>query len=139
MKSVKLSDGYLVRCDIGDEIFSTLTKFAAENGIHSGSIIGIGVLKDPVLGFYDLEKKKYIQREFRGEFELAGLSGNFSRLGTDTILHCHVALSDREFKLIGGHLFQAKVGVTTEFHIKPGGVEVTRAHDPEIGLNLIKI
>jgi uncharacterized protein len=139
MKSIKIKDGYLVRCEIGDEVISILTKFAADNNIHSGTIIGIGALKDPELGFYDIHNKKYIKRKFDGDYELVGLSGNFAKMGESTILHSHAAFSDTEFRLIGGHLFSAGVAVTGEFYIRPGGVQIERAPDVLTGLNLINI
>lgn len=138
MRSTKLADGYLVRCEIGDEVVSAITKFAAEKGIHSGTVIDIGALQDPELGFYDIHKKEYIKRKFEGDYELVGLSGNFARFGNDTILHCHAAFSDTEFRLIGGHLFSAGVAVTGEFYIRPGGIVIERGPDPKTGLNLIK-
>jgi hypothetical protein len=137
MKSSKTADGFLVRCEIGDEVVSTLTRFAAEHGIHSGTIIGIGALLDPELGFYDIHTKTYIRRKFDGDYELVGLSGNFARLGTETIMHCHAAFSDTEFRVIGGHLFSAGVAITGEFYIRPGGTEIERGPDPATGLNLI--
>ena len=137
MKNTKLPDGFLVRCEIGDEVVSTLARFAAENGIHSGTVTGIGALKDPELGYYDVHKKEYIRRKFAGDYELVGLSGNFARFGNDTILHCHAAFSDTQFKVIGGHLFSAGVAVTGEFYIRPSTVEIERAPDSSTGLNLI--
>jgi predicted DNA-binding protein with PD1-like motif len=138
MKFTKISDGYLVRCEIGDEIISSLTEFAAQNKIHSGTIIGIGALLHPELGFYDVHTRSYIRKKFEGDYELVGLSGNFARLGNDTILHCHAAFSDKEFQVIGGHLFSAGVAVTGEFYIRPGEVTIDRGPDPITGLNLIK-
>ena len=139
MQSVKTADGFLVRCEIGDEVISTLAKFASENGIQSGTILGIGALKDPELGFYDFHNKKYIRRKFDGDYELVGLTGNFARLGSDTILHCHATFSDTEFRVIGGHVFSAGVAVTGEFYIRPAGIIVERGPDPMTGLNLIKL
>jgi predicted DNA-binding protein with PD1-like motif len=138
MKSSKISDGFVVRCEIGDEVVSSLAEFATQNNIHSGTIIGIGALKDPELGFYDIHARSYIRRRFEGDYELVGLSGNFARLGDNVILHCHAAFSDTEFRVIGGHLFSAGVAVTGEFYIRPSGVEINRAQDPATGLNLIK-
>jgi uncharacterized protein len=138
MKSIKVNDGYLVRCDIGDEIISSLKDFAAQNKIYSGTIIGIGSIKDPELGYYDIEKKEYIRRQFEGDYELLSLAGNFARLGDEIVLHGHVSLSDAQFRVIGGHLFKANVAVTTEFYIRPGGIELNRGHDDQTGLNLLK-
>jgi predicted DNA-binding protein with PD1-like motif len=139
MKSIKTDDGYMVRCEIGDEVVSALAAFAAQNKIHSGAISGIGALKDPELGYYDIHTRSYIRRKFDGDYELVGLSGNFARLGDETILHCHAAFSDNEFRVIGGHLFSAGVAVTGEFYIRPGGVEIARGPDPVTGLNLLRL
>jgi predicted DNA-binding protein with PD1-like motif len=139
MQFVKTSDGYMVRCEIGDEVIGVLTKFAAEHNIHSGSIIGIGALLDPELGYYDIHTKSYTRKKFSGDFELVGLSGNFAKIGDTTIMHCHAAFSDAEFRVIGGHLFSAGVAVTGEFYIRPGGITVERAPDAITGLNLMNL
>ena len=139
MKFVKTNDGFVVRCEIGDEVVSTLIKFAADNGIHSGSAIGIGALKEPELGYYNLEKKEYVKHKFDGDWELAGLSGNFACKGSETILHAHAIFSDDQFHTIGGHLFSAHVAVTGEFYIRPGGIEIERGLDAATGLNLMQL
>jgi predicted DNA-binding protein with PD1-like motif len=139
MKFATTKDGFVVRCEIGDEVVSTLVKFAAERGIHSGTVIGIGALKDPELGYYNLEKKEYVKRKYDGDWELASLSGNFARKGSETILHAHAIFSDDQFRTIGGHLFSAQVAVTGEFYIRSGGVEIERGPDAATGLNLMKL
>jgi uncharacterized protein len=138
MQYAKTADGFMVRCEIGDEVIATLTKFAADHNIHSGSIIGIGALLNPELGYYDIHTKSYTRKKFEGDYELVSLSGNFARMGENTILHCHAAFSDIEFRVIGGHLFAADVAVTGEFYIRPGGINVERAPDAVTGLNLMK-
>jgi predicted DNA-binding protein with PD1-like motif len=139
MESKKITDGYLVRCDIDDEVVSALTKFAADNKISSGTVIGIGALKDIVLGYFDLAKKEYLRKEFYGIYELLSLSGNFARMDSEIVLHCHAVISDSEFNVIGGHLFSGLIAVTGEFYVRPGKVEITRERNELTGLNLIKI
>ncbi len=139
MDSKKIDTGFIVRCDIGDEVVSSLGGFAAKNSIHSGTVRGIGALEKVVLGYFDVKSKQYIRREFDGVFELLSLSGNFSKKGNETILHCHVVISDKEFHVFGGHLFSAVVAITGEFYIIPGGKEIRRGPDEATGLNLIKL
>jgi predicted DNA-binding protein with PD1-like motif len=139
MERRKIDNGYMVRCDIGDEVVSAMTAFAAENNIHSGTISGIGAVKDVVLGYFDLSKKEYIRREFDGVYELLSLNGNFARLDDDTILHCHAVISDIDFNVFGGHLFSGVIAVTGEFYIRPGSVEINRGPDKNTGLNLIRL
>lgn len=139
MKSRKTNDGYLVRCDIDDEVVSTLTRFAAENKISSGTVIGIGALKDIVLGYFDLTKKEYLRKEFNGIYELLSLSGNFAKLNSEIMLHCHAVISDAEYVVTGGHLFSGVIAITGEFYIRPADTEINRELDKFTGLNLIKL
>ncbi len=92
MNSINVNDGFLIRCDIGDEIVSRLKGFAVENKIYSGTVLGIGSIKDPELGYYDIEKKIYLKKRFEGDYELLNLSGNFARFGEEVILHCHATI-----------------------------------------------
>jgi predicted DNA-binding protein with PD1-like motif len=139
MKSKKIVDGYIVRCDIGEEVVLTLVQFASENNIESGTVIGIGAVKDVVLGYFDLNRKEYVQKKYDGIYELLSLSGNFARLDSDIILHCHAVISDQEFSVSGGHLFSGIIAVTGEFYIRPGEVKVERAADHATGLKLIRL
>lgn len=139
MKSIKIPDGFLVRCDIGDEVVSTLTAFAADNNISSGTIVGIGAVKKVTLGYFDLATLDYMRREFDGVYELLSLIGNFAKKDADTILHCHAVISDKNFTVFGGHLFSGVIAVTGEFYIRPGKTEINRGPDPVTGLNLIRI
>ena len=139
MKSAKISDGFIVRCDVGDEIVSTLANFGAENKIHSGTVIGIGAVKNVILGYFDVIKKEYLRKEFGGTYELLSLSGNFAKKDNDTILHCHAVVSDSHFAVYGGHLFSGIIAVTGEFYIRPGGKKISRGPDESTGLNLIKL
>ena len=139
MQFAKIQNGFLVRCDIGDEIVSVLTQFAYEKSIGSGMVTGIGAVKNPGLGYFDLLTKEYLRKEFEGNFELLNLTGNFARLGSDVILHCHATISDVNCTVFGGHLFRGEIAVTGEFYIYPGGIEINRGPDEATGLNLIKL
>lgn len=139
MKSKKLTDCWLVRCDIGDEVLSTLTRFASENQIHSGTIIGIGAVKNVVLAYFDVATGEYTRREFDGTYELLSLTGNLARKDHETILHCHAVISDKDFTVFGGHFFSGVIAVTGEFYIRPSDVEINRGPDEATGLNLIKL
>ncbi|UCE66879.1 MAG: DUF296 domain-containing protein [Candidatus Zixiibacteriota bacterium] len=139
MQFTKIQNGFLVRCDIGDEVVSTLAKLAYQKDISSGIIIGIGALKNPVLGYFDMLKKEYLKKEFEGNFELLNLTGNFARLDSDIILHSHATISDVDFNVFGGHLFEGEIAVTGEFYIYPGDIIIKRGPDKITGLNLIKL
>lgn len=139
MESKKTGDGYIVRCDIGDEVVSTLVRFAAENNIESGTVTGIGAVKDVVLGYFDLARKEYMRKNYDGIYELLSLSGNFAKFDSEIILHCHAVISNQDFQVSGGHLFSAVIAVTGEFYIRPGHTKIERGLDNATGLKLIKL
>ncbi len=139
MQFAKIQNGFLVRCDIGEELVSALTRFAYEKDIGSGTVTGIGALKNPVLGYFDLPKREYLRKEFEGNFELLNLTGNFAVIDSDIILHCHATISDADFRVFGGHLFRGEIAVTGEFYIYPGEIAIRRGPDENTGLNLIKL
>ncbi len=138
MESRKVSGGYVIRCDIDEEIVSVLTDFAQENAIYSGTVIGIGALKNVALGYVDIPNKDYIRKEFDGMYELLNLTGNFTKIDGKAMLHCHAVLSDVHFKVYGGHLFSGFVAVTGEFYVRPGDIEISRAHDDATGIKKIE-
>jgi hypothetical protein len=68
---------------------------------------------------------------------LVSLTGNVSLKDGAVYVHAHVALGDTEFRLWGGHLFEAKVAVTTEIAILPFPFGAERKLVEELGLATI--
>ncbi len=119
-----------------EPLIATLKQVMIEHSIQSGAIQGIGALKEVRMGFYHLSQKKYHEETFPKEYELISLDGNMSWFQEDPIVHCHVAIGDDDFKVYGGHLFEAKVAVTTEIQMEVGDIRIQRRFDECIGLNL---
>jgi len=134
MRVQKTPDGWLVVLG-GEEVVSALTGFVKEQKLEGGQIRGIGGVADVVLGWYDLSAKVYRKRKFSGNYELVSLSGNIARVGKETFLHLHAAISGADLVLRGGHLFEARVAITGEFEVRPP--KVVRKHDAFTGLNLL--
>jgi len=90
---------------------SGLTEFANEYGdfLITG---GIGSIENINLGFYD--GTKYKREEIVEPQELLNVSGNGI---SEPFVHCHVTISDNEYKARGGHLFSAKIAVIAEINI----------------------
>ena len=128
---------YYVVLKKDEEIIESLKKFAIENSIEGAKISGIGTLKNPELGFFDLEKKQYDKRILNGDFELLSLCGNISLFENDTIVHIHTLVSDSEFKAYGGHLFSSLVTGTAEIIIETANERINRKHSSQENLNLI--
>lgn len=136
MKTRAIDQGWLVVVDRGEKLVESLAQVAREHKIGAAQITGVGALCQSRLGFFHCDQKKYDERLFEAEAELLSLVGNISWLGADPIVHVHVTLGDEEFRVFGGHLFEAEVAVTAEVQILTYETKVERQWNDSIGLNL---
>lgn len=135
----KFGDRYVVSVENHSEILSTLTRFCEENSIRSGSITGIGAIGNMTLRFFDPATKKYVDKEFREQMEIANLTGNVSTLDGKTYLHLHIVAGRRDYTAIAGHLLNAALNGAGEFVVEDFGAEVKRAFDTSLGLNVYQL
>lgn len=136
MKYTETELGYFLKLEQGDEVVSSLNRFAFERGITAGTFSGIGAFQDLEVGHYDLENREYPSQEFRGTYEVLSCKGNFALKDGDPVTHCHIVFSDIHQEAHGGHLFKATVAVTGEFHIITDSQPLQRSYDEETGLDL---
>ncbi len=140
MKYIKTEDSvYVVKLEKGDGVVSSLTSLSEELNINFATVSGIGAVKDPHIGYFVVNQKRYIEKRYEGNFELLSLKGNITIKEGKPSCHIHVILSDAEFKTFGGHLLDADVTVTMEIVIKPLKVDVERTMDGDTSLYLWKI
>jgi predicted DNA-binding protein with PD1-like motif len=138
MKVRRNETGFLVVLDPGDEVVTSLIRLAAAERIGEASLTGIGAVRDVVLGYIDTDEKQYIRRELGPDsMELVSLTGNLALLKGEPFAHCHASVSDREMRVVGGHLFQAVTTVTVEIFLHVYEGEIERKYDPNSGANLI--
>ncbi|MFC1679586.1 PPC domain-containing DNA-binding protein [Elusimicrobiota bacterium] len=130
---------YFVRLERGEEVVESLVKFAKDENIASGSFTAIGAVDDPVLGYYDLPNKTYLKKELPGEYEVAGLTGDFTELDGEPMAHIHAVLSDAGCRTLGGHVFKATVSLTLEVAVQAYPFKMKRKPDEVTGLKLIEM
>jgi predicted DNA-binding protein with PD1-like motif len=58
--------------------------------------------------------------------------------GDERILHLHASVSGPDLAAFAGHVFEAAVAVTAEFHVRDFGRRLDRAPVEAIGLSLIR-
>ncbi|MFM8314648.1 MAG: PPC domain-containing DNA-binding protein [Deltaproteobacteria bacterium] len=122
----------------GEKLVATLTRDVSDLGLKGGLISGLGALIDVELGYYHLEEKDYHRKTFSEmDYELISLTGNLSLKEGKPYIHVHAALGDNQFRVFGGHLFEANVAVTAEVSIIPLGKMPVRELDPKLGLATI--
>lgn len=130
---------YVVSIDNHIEIVEALTAFCKAQGIRSGSISGIGAIGKMTLRFFDPTTKKYVDREFVEQMEIAGLTGNISTLDGKVYLHLHIVAGRRDYSAIAGHLLCATLSGAGEFVVEDFGTEIPRVYSPELGLNVYSL
>ncbi len=117
---------------------SVFMKFLEKEKIKGGFFTGLGACSDPEISFYDLKKKKYLTKLFKGDFEVLNATGNVAKMGKETIIHQHVALGKKDFSAFGGHLVKMKIGGTLEIYLNVSS-PLKRAKDKTTGLNLLSV
>ncbi|AEC52358.1 hypothetical protein PNA2_1443 [Pyrococcus sp. NA2] len=102
---------YMFRVPKGEEIVEYIARICEKEGIRVGTVNGIGTLKNPKIGYFLEEEKRYKVIELEGTYELLSLMGNISLKDGRPFVHVHVTLGDHEGRVFGGHLIEGKVFV----------------------------
>lgn len=118
------------------EISAALKAFCEEKGILSGAVYGLGAIKGMTLRFLDPATKKYVDKTFDNQMEIANLTGNISQKDGQVYLHLHVTCCGSDYKAVGGHLLCATVNGACELVVEAFDARPGRKYDNETGLNL---
>jgi predicted DNA-binding protein with PD1-like motif len=125
--------------DSGDEVVSSLERFAAENSLSASRLTAIGAFSDVTLGYFDWDRKDYERIYVAEQVEVLSLVGDIALDGERPKLHAHVVLGRRDATTLGGHLLKASVRPTLEILLTDSPDYLCRRHDPQSGLALIRI
>ncbi|RXI37848.1 DNA-binding protein [Clostridium tetani] len=133
----KYGDKYLIRLDRGDEIIESIKVLCKKEDIKGAKVSGIGATNQVVIGIYELENKKYNEKQFKGDFEITSLVGNVSTYKDNLISHLHINLGDKDFNVKGGHLQSAIISVTGEIFLEPIGATLEKEIDEYTGIKIL--
>jgi len=125
----------LVKVEPGEEIIDKLKELGSF--LDSAFFTGIGALRSATLGYFN--GKEYLRKEFihpEYGYELLSLVGNMTQSEEGIIVHCHAQLSDKDYQVFGGHLFEGIVSVTAEIAVVPLSPAIRRERDSKTGLLL---
>jgi len=128
---------HLVILEKGEEVVSSLLAFAHNEDVRSAQVTAIGAFSEIVLGFFDPQRKRYLEIPVREQVEVVSLAGNFTEENGQQRLHAHVAVAKRDGTAHGGHLMRGIVGPTLEAMVTEVAAHLQRRSDPETGLALI--
>lgn len=132
----RAGNDFLIRLYPGEEIVEKLTHWSQEAGLKSGTVQGLGAVRDVVLAYFDASPKAYHQWGNPGNWELVHLWGNLTERNGKPFWHLHAVISDREGNCKAGHLVSAVISVTAELVVMPWSESVQRRLDESTGLSL---
>lgn len=122
----------------GKDLKQTIIEFAAEKNIAAGAIISaVGSLSIANIRMAGAQPDKQDVRELAGPFEIVSLIGTVGIDGE----HLHISLSDKDGKVIGGHLKDGcLVETTVELVITvEDRLEFRRDVDPTTGFKELSV
>ena len=130
---------FAVILETGDEATACLQEFVRAHKIPAAQLTGIGALADVTLGYFDWNKKDYIDNPVHEQVEVASMIGDvaLSPSGEPT-LHIHVVVGKRDGTALAGHLQEAHVRPTLEVVLNEAPAHLQKVHDPQSGLALIR-
>ena len=125
---------YALRIHPGEDLKLSILDFTRKENIEAGILLScVGSLSSAKLRMADAN----IVKEFNNKFEIVVLTGTLCMEG----LHLHIALSDENGNMIGGHLLDGCVVYTTA-EIVIGSIENTvfrRKYDGSTGFAELEI
>lgn len=137
-RETKVEEIIIGRGEHDRDLIEFLTDVADERQIDMGLITLIGAVKKAKLLYYRQDEKKYHPVPERdGPFEIISGVGNISLKDGARFVHLHLALSDHDGALIGGHADSGTIIFALEYSIaKLSAEKLERGFDPQTGLML---
>ena len=135
MKYRKVGEKIFVSLQTGDLINKSLTEISVKENISNAWINGIGAIDSVEVGYMDVVNKKYQKRNFNDNYELISLIGNITIKDGVPFVHTHISFSDTEYKVFGGHLFDAKITATGEIILTVADSKIDRQFNENVGIH----
>ena len=138
MKIIKGNSFYILKITVGEEIMGSLKDFMRCEKPQSASFTGIGATERCVIGYFDREKKEYLNKIVETVCEVTSLVGNIGWDENDEpVVHAHITLGFPDYHVEGGHLVEGVIGVVGEIVVVPGSERIVRRVDEQFGLMLM--
>ncbi|MDG7014280.1 MAG: DNA-binding protein [Nitrososphaerota archaeon] len=122
----------------GSQIHEGVLAAAAEDGVSTALVTGLGGVREVRLAYYDRAAKKYEERTFQEQLELTSLVGNVTMRDGALFLHAHGTFARRDYTVIGGHVVSGVVSPLLEFVLTPAENAAVRELDESLGLYTIR-
>ena len=137
MKHYQDKQKYIVVLKKGEDLMEGLRQFCKESGVNKAWLQGLGAALSVELGYYHLDDQKYTWKTFDGPMEITSLNGNIVQKDGQPMFHMHGTFSGPDYGTIGGHIKSLTIAGTCEILVHKMDTKLTRAHDEQVGLDLL--
>jgi predicted DNA-binding protein with PD1-like motif len=141
MQYVRHGRTYVIRFEDGETFPDRFLDFLSTKQVAGGSFSGLGAMKWIRIAFFDVETRRYEEREFDEQMEVLALVGNVALYEGQPLVHAHITLGRRDYSLLGGHVRSGIVRPTLEvtLHVSAESIQsdseaLRRSVDPLYGL-----
>ena len=139
MEIARTGDYVLLKLDHGENILESIEEVIAEEKTTLMVVMGIGMITDFVLGYFDREKREYVTRSFDEPHELAMMQGSVAREGSPR-MHIHTVVADKEHRTAGGHLLKGFAWMSNEIGLtRLKGIDTRRWMDKGKGVSVLHV
>jgi uncharacterized protein len=129
----------VVILETGEEVASSLKRFAEENQLAASSFKAIGALSSAKVAWFNWNTKKYeTAAEFKEQIEVLSLIGDVALADGRPVVHAHLIIGRRDGTAHGGHLLEAYVRPTLEVVLTESPQALRKVVDRESGIVLIQ-
>jgi predicted DNA-binding protein with PD1-like motif len=136
---IKTPTGYLMVLRQGDDLVEQIEKLAKTERLPSGSLTGIGFMREVTFGFYDFGKKQFEPKTFQ-DMEITGMTGSIAWKDGKPSVHVHASAAGRDFNAVGGHVLKAEVGTgSSEITVTAHDRQLERKVDHGLGVDVLQL
>lgn len=121
----------------GQSMHEAILQCANDAELKGATLSGLGGIAPTTLLYFDHVAKKYHRKTIEEFMELVSLTGNITKKEGQREAHIHVALSNKDYQMTGGHLEKATVAAIAEIKIVPTSGELIKRFDDETGLDVL--
>lgn len=131
-----MEEPFLARLPMGDDLVRAITRVFREKLVRKAAFNVIGAVTSVTLGYYDVSRQ-YLNKEFKGMFEIVSCMGNVSEKDGEIFVHAHIVLAGKDYQCFGGHLMPGTEIFAAELFGMPlSGKVPVRQFDEPTGLAL---
>jgi len=131
------TEPFILSLKKSESVHEAILHCANDAELKGATLSGLGGIAPTTLLYFDHVAKKYHRKTIDEFMELVSLTGNITKKEGKRESHIHVALSNKDYQMTGGHLEKATVAAIAEIKVVPTSGVLIKRFDDETGLDVL--